>query len=252
MDRELYGPVLEKYTGEKLLLSRFARRTDDLVCGIEERRQALARRQSDAIAALAPELGAMSLRRGAQSLRDGVPVSREQLDTAAPGLWSSIWRTGFAEERRVYAEFLEARAHRIYMVIKETGPWGASEETPPALADRRLLYLFDTGTTLAVEAPSTDDAATMLFRMPDSGGESFVRELCRGLAAVQFRREPVFLPLSEMTAEPASRYREACRLLPELATVRKAFVGRAIHASFAAWQRDLEKAVAQTETGDQG
>ena len=243
-DPDLYGLVLTRDDGEQLLLTRFAKRTDALARGLEERRAALAARQSEALAAIAPRLGAVTIRDGSELLRDGIPAGRAALERSAPGLWDALWSYGFNEERRPYAESLLSRATSTFAVIKETGPWGAAEGTPSALADRRLLYLFELGKALVVEAPSADDAATYVFRIAGDA-EPFARALCRALAAVQFRREPIYLPESAMRAPPHDRYAEAVRVLPELAATRAAFLGRAIHSSLDAWQREIDEAVAR-------
>jgi hypothetical protein len=240
-DPEAYGLALTRDDDELLLLTRFAKRTDAVARGLEERRAALAGRQSAALSALAPGLGAVTIRDGAELLRDGVPAERDALERAAPGLWDAVWKYGFNEERRAYAEALRARASRCFAVIKETGPWGAAEGTPAALADRRLLYLFEVGRALVLEAPSADDAATYVFRVAGDA-EPFARALCRALAAVQFRREPIYLEESAMRGEH-ERYAEAVRVLPELAAVRGAWVGRAIHRSVEAWGREVDEAV---------
>jgi hypothetical protein len=241
-DRDLYGLVLGRDDGERLHLVRFAKRTDALVRELEERRAALMKRQSAALSALAPELGAMALRRGAAVLRDGVPAGRGELEACAPGLWQALWSYGFSEERRPYAEDVLSRSRRAFVVIKETGPWGASEATPSALADRRLLYLFEVGEALVVEAPSSEDAATYVFRVSGDAAVA-ARTLCRALAAVQFRREPVYLPDSALRVPPHERYAEASRIVPELVLARASFAGRAIHSSVEAWRKQLDAAL---------
>lgn len=240
-DQELYGVRITCDDGRKLALIRFARRTDELQRSLEERRAALYGRQSGALATLAPNVGAIPLRRISALLRDGIPAEKKELESAAPGFWDAAWNAGFCEKRREYADALLAQATEAYMVIKETGPWGASGETPPALADRRLLYLFRIGAALVVETPSNDDAATYIFSI---AGEcrDFVSTLCRGLAAIQFRREPVYLPDAELTKPPYDRYSEAFRILPALASIRAAFRGRAIHNAFESWQQTVHDA----------
>jgi len=244
-DQELYTITLTCTDGRKLSLIRFARRSDELLRCLEEHRAALYGRQSLALSALAPHTGAIPLRKVASLLRDGVPAERKELESAAPGFWDALWRAGFCEERREYADSLLAKATEMYVVVKETGPWGASEDTPAALADRRLLYLFQIGSALVVEAPSTDDAATYIFKIK---GESrdFARTLCRALAAIQFRREPIYLPEAELGKPPFDRYAEAVRVLPALTDTRSAFIGRAIHNSFDSWTRTICEAIART------
>jgi hypothetical protein len=71
--------------------------------------------------------------------------------------------------------------------------------------------------------------------------DAAVRALNRGLVALNFRREPVYL--DARTLESELRYRHyaiAQRKVPELAGVRGAFVGRAIHTSHASWLKRLD------------
>ena len=106
---------------------------------------------------------------------------------------------------------------------------------------------------VAWEATSASGRATYLFResvltaglgraaSPDAAAE----RLARGLAFVNFRREPVYLPDDSLQLQPKfRRYAIAARRLPELADLRKAFIGRAIHTSLAAWTAQLAKLLA--------
>lgn len=241
-DQELYGIRITCDDGRVLILIRFARRTDELQRTIEELRSALYGRQSCALSALAPAIGAIPLRKIATLLRDGVPAGRQELESVAPGFWDALWNTGFYEKRREYADALLAQASEACVVIKETGSWGATEEIPVALADRRMLYLFRIDNALIVEAPSNDDAATYIFKITGDDRE-FRRTLCRALATIQFRREPIYLPEAELAKPPHDRYAEAVRILPGLSAVRAAFRGRAIHNSLESWQQAVRDAM---------
>jgi hypothetical protein len=126
-DQELYGVGIGCDDGGKLVLTRFAKRTDELMRALEERRAALAARQSLALAALAPGTGAIPLRKCASLLRDGVPAGRTELETAAPGFWDMVWSTGFCEERREYAEALRASSKEVYIVLRDGR--GAAEDS---------------------------------------------------------------------------------------------------------------------------
>ena len=71
--------------------------------------------------------------------------------------------------------------------------------------------------------------------------EPAVLAINRGLVALNFRREPVYI--DARTLESALRYRHyaiAQRKVPDLARVRQAFAGRAIHTGHAAWLRQLD------------
>jgi len=62
--------------------------------------------------------------------------------------------------------------------------------------------------------------------------------LTRGLALVNFRREPVYLPDASLEREARfHRYAIGRRKLPDLANLRAAFLGRAIHSSIEEWEQ---------------
>ena len=94
----------------------------------------------------------------------------------------------------------------------------------------------------AWEATSGSGRATYFFRTGTAVEESIGR-LTRGLALVNFRREPVYLSdtVLEQKAE-FHRYAIGRRKLPELAELRAAFLGRAIHSSVEAWEKQVAEA----------
>lgn len=114
---------------------------------------------------------------------------------------------------------------------------------------------------VAWEATSRYGRATYFFRLvpPDQAGqlqdaskgpalvEAAIRQLNRAIVLLNFRREPIYLPDDSLLLQPRfRRYAIACRKLPELVRLRSSFLGRAIHTSPDAWQKQfasyLEKA----------
>ena len=91
----------------------------------------------------------------------------------------------------------------------------------------------------AWEATTGSGRATYFFRTGRPIEESIAR-LTRGLALVNFRREPVYLPDDSLDREARfHRYAIGRRKIPELAELRAAFLGRAIHSSIEAWQQQV-------------
>jgi len=71
--------------------------------------------------------------------------------------------------------------------------------------------------------------------------ESAIRQLNRAIVLLNFRREPIYLPEDSLLLQPRfRRYAIACRKLPELVRLRSSFLGRAIHTSPEAWQKQFE------------
>jgi hypothetical protein len=107
---------------------------------------------------------------------------------------------------------------------------------------------------VAWEATSRSGRATYFFRLvpPEQAGQlqdptqaaalidAAIRQLNRAIVLLNFRREPIYLPDESLLLQPRfRRYAIACRKLPELVRLRSSFLGRAIHTSPDAWQKQL-------------
>ena len=135
----------------------------------------------------------------------------------------------------------------------------ASEEArDPAIFEAgdglEVLYWFffplaaakGSATHVAWEATSREGRATYLFRLqPGESTEMAIAAINRGLVALNFRREPVYL--AARTLESELRYRHyaiAQRKVPDMGRVRQAFAGRAIHRTPASWAKQIDAVLA--------
>jgi hypothetical protein len=105
--------------------------------------------------------------------------------------------------------------------------------------------------TLAWEATSKTGRATYLFSLEalrDAGSgdmEEAAATLDRAIGALNFRREPIYLSDEALDLEATyHRYVIGARRIPELRALRRAFRARVIHTSPAAWQQQLDAALA--------
>jgi hypothetical protein len=114
---------------------------------------------------------------------------------------------------------------------------------------------------VAWEATSRSGRATYFFRLvpPEQAAqlqdpskspeliEAAIRQLNRAIVLLNFRREPIYLPDDSLQIQPRfHRYAIACRKLPELVRLRSSFLGRAIHTTPQAWQKQFEAYLAKT------
>jgi hypothetical protein len=93
--------------------------------------------------------------------------------------------------------------------------------------------------------------ATYLFRIAardsSAGGavdlqaetEQMLRRVNRCMLAINFRREPIYLPEEKLTEPQYLRYLYAMRRLPALAELRERFIGRVPHTSLEQWQQGI-------------
>jgi PAS domain-containing protein len=98
------------------------------------------------------------------------------------------------------------------------------------------------GKTAAWEASTGSGRATYFFRLaPPEDAAQTIQCLTRGLALVNFRREPVYLSDDALERQPRfRRYAIGCRKLPDLRALRASMLGRALHSSLEAWQAQLD------------
>jgi hypothetical protein len=142
---------------------------------------------------------------------------------------------------------------------------GAEEEAQPILHWFFLLLAAKPGAKfpnnlVAWEATSRSGRATYFFRLvpPEQAAqlqdasksaaliETAIRQLNRAIVLLNFRREPIYLPDDSLLLQPRfRRYAIACRKLPELVRLRSSFLGRAIHTTPAAWQKQFESYLAK-------
>ena len=144
------------------------------------------------------------------------------------------------------------------------GTAGAEDESPmlhwfflPVSAKPGEKY---PGNIVAWEATSRSGRATYFFRLvpPEQGAllqdaskrpaliESAIQQLNRAIVLLNFRREPIYLPDESLQLQPRfRRYAIACRKLPELVRLRASFLGRAIHTTPEAWQKQFESYLAK-------
>jgi hypothetical protein len=116
------------------------------------------------------------------------------------------------------------------------------------------------GNVVAWEATSRSGRATYFFRLvpPEQAAqlqdaskspaliEAAIQQLNRAIVLLNFRREPIYLPEDMLQLQARfRRYAIACRKLPELVRLRSSFLGRAIHSSPEAWQKQFESFLAQ-------
>jgi hypothetical protein len=93
---------------------------------------------------------------------------------------------------------------------------------------------------VAWEASTGAGRATYFFRHAGAVAEA-VADLTRGLALINFRREPIYLSSDALERESRfRRYAIGCRKLPELGGLRASFLGRAIHSTLDAWATQVD------------
>ena len=257
-DRDTWEVTVVSSNGTAVI-SKLAKRTEEFVGRLDQARAQVAEAGMAALAACLSPLESDALRRVASAWRDGQAVRIEALGAIDSGFESALIHNAVDDELRPFVEALRARAHGApfvgFTVAREMdeddGPLSADE--PPAI----FWLLFPLGDDfVAWETASRSGRATYVFRLSALAGsqpgvheagvtveDAAIHALTSALAAISFRRMPVYLSDEALQAERFRRYLVASRRVPAVALLRRAFVGRALHGEIDAWTTQLDTLV---------
>ena len=241
-DDAAYSVVLTRGS-ERLTLSKLAKKTEEVLGKLQDALTALREHSAAALHAVFPFLSADQLARLLAAMPEGRSAPLAALDEIHPKLGDALIERAVDETSKPYFSALRSRATNDplmagfkFIRADEDGEEQAEEATPLF-----FWFFFPLPNNLAAwEGTTGSGRATYFFRAPAPVATS-VAALTRGLALVNFRREPVYLPDESLERQPKfHRYAIGARKLPDLRSLRAAFVGRAIHSSLEEWQAQVD------------
>lgn len=253
-DQAAYQIVLES-AGERLVLGKLAKKTDEVMGNLGGALDALRTQAALSLHNLFPFLAPDALRRLQTTMPEGRSASLADLALIDPRLPDALISRAVDAPLKPYFDALRARAQGplfagFKFIRPDEAESGQPESEPDAEAetggddDAResatapLFFWFFfplPGNLLAWEATTGTGRATYFFRAAADLAQS-VRQITRGLALVNFRREPIYLPDASLEQQPKfHRYAIGARKLPDLRALRAAFAGRAIHSTLEEW-----------------
>jgi hypothetical protein len=260
-DRDTWEVTVVSSSGT-IVISKLAKRTEEFIGCLDEARARVGQTGIAALAACLSPLDPDAVRRVASMWRDGQAVRIDQLRTIDPDLESALMHNAVDDDLRPFVEALRRRAHGApyvgFTVAREMDDdaVASSDDDPPAI----FWFVFPLGGDLvAWETASRSGRATYVFRLsvfadsrPDlreaavTANGAAVHALTRALAAINFRRMPIYLSDEALQAARFRRYLVASRRVPAAALLRRAFVGRALHGDIETWTAQVEALVGKT------
>jgi hypothetical protein len=251
---------------ERLTVGHLAKRTSELADRVRSRITAMNQRTARTLHALFPFLEPGQFRQAAGLLRDGACVPVTKLDAVHASIRQILIDKVVDGDLKPYVKALTERAsghewHAGLKVIRRATDEAAEpteEPRDPAIFEAgdglEVLYWFffplaagqGGASHVAWEATSREGRATYLFRLqPGEPVEQAATAINRGLVALNFRREPVYLEARALESELRYRhYAIAARKVPDVGLVRRAFAGRAIHRTPASWASQIDAMLA--------
>jgi hypothetical protein len=243
--------------GPRFVLSKLGREFDPFKKALVEAMNDLSVRVQSALRELAPGVSAIAIRRAAAFMKEGKAAARSDVESVSPELWQALEQKLKAAGIGQEYDFLKSRAQpdKLSIGYKKGLMGDLSGDYIWFLAP---IYSADhntPGNAIAMEATAGPGGgkATYFFRIvsrADYHGASLddlheraddaVRQLNRCMLTVNFRREPIYLSDDELKKPEYAGYAYAIRKLPALQALRRLFIGRVVHSSFAQWQRDVQ------------
>jgi hypothetical protein len=259
-DEATYTVTLES-AGERLSIAKLAKKTDEFRGNLEGAIGDLRTHEAEVLHAAFPFLDPDRLQQLIGAMPEGRSVPFGALQAIHAKLPDALIAKAVDEHLRPYFDALRARLAGDSLMTgfkfiradeeksSEEGDHPETETTAPGAdgkEDKQALFFWFffplAGGRVAWEATTGSGRATYFFDAPPPVDQA-IAHLTRGLALVNFRREPVYLPDESLEQEQRfRRYAIGCRKLPDLRTLRAAFRGRAIHTSLEAWTAQVDAA----------
>jgi len=300
-DETNYSVTLEAL-GERLIVTKLAKRTREFTERLQEAINQLTERAAGIVHSLFPFLTPDQFQQVARLMKEGHAAPLGKLEAIHPKIeralignvvdaklkpyFEALMRhvpagflyTGFKlirkeedESAAEKEEGVEAEPSESSLEAVESPHDSSEEPAEEAGSEKReeeqptLHWFFfplaatpgaaQIGNIVAWEATSKTGRATYFFRLlpPEQASaladpatasaavDAAIRQLNRALVLLNFRREPIYLSDDKLEMQPQyRRYAIGCRKIPELRRLRESFLGRAIHTSPEAWQKQVE------------
>jgi hypothetical protein len=250
---------------EKLVISKLAKKTEEFREKLGGTLDALHTHSAEVLHATFPFLNPDQLQRLVIAMPEGRSVPLATLAAIHPKLPDALVARAVDAHLKPYFDALRARATGDLMAgfkfiradeekdaeaQQEATELAEAGETPPEPGENPqplfFWFFFQVApSVVAWEATTGTGRATYFFRVPAGQSASdAVATFTRGLALVNFRREPVYLSDDSLEQQARfHRYAIGARKLPDLRALRQAMMGRAIHTTVEKWGAQMQSIV---------
>lgn len=254
---ENYEIAIETEFEERIVISKMGAQLDPFTSALSQLMNELSIKVQSSLKELLPNANPMVLRQAAMFMKEGRAAKRSDIVSISPELWEEMEKKLDIMGLKDEYDFLKSlsQGEKICIGLKR-GLLG--DLTGEYIWFLIPIYDIDEtklGNAIALEATSSEGGgkATYFFRLVSRKeyptfrnmedlhreADNFIKKINRCMLAINFRREPIYLP-DEKLAEPRyQKYKFAIAKIPELRFLRERFIGRVIHASHEQWKNDV-------------
>ncbi len=252
-----YKLIIKTESGEKIILSKLGNKFDSFTKEISSAINDLSIKVQNSLKELMPDVNSSTIRKIAEIMKEGKAAKRENLEKISKDLWQKLEKKILSSEIKEEYEFLKSisRENKISIGLKRDLLGDLTGEYIWFLIP---IYSEDKNkpqNAVAMEAITGEEGAkaTYFFRMlgreeykkikkideMDEIFEKFLIKINRAMLAINFRREPIYLPDEKLNEPQYMKYKYAIAKIPALKDLRNLFIGRVIHSSTEQWKNDV-------------
>lgn len=251
-----YRIVIKTEYREEVAIYRMGRLYDPFNKALAAASEGLSAKVRGLLTELFPEASPAAIRNLTPLMKEGKAVSQSDLEAILPGAWKTL-------EDRFKAAGLKDGLQYLVSLTKGEPYVGVKRGLMGDLTGEYLWFLIpiysndprQPGNAVAMEAVGGGGSgkATYFFRIKPRKDyaegvdtavlaedvRTFVKQLNRAMLAVNFRREPIYLPEERLKEVANLRYKTAVHKLPSLQLLRDSYIGRVIHTNPEQWRNDV-------------
>lgn len=262
-----YRLILALESGEKIGLSKMGRQHDSFKEVLSTLINELSLKVQSSLKELLPGVDPSVLREASTFMKEGKAARRSDIESLSPELWIELEKKLEVADVKDEYDFLRSLSQQQEVCI------GLKRGLLGDLTGEYVWFLIpiystdpqEPGNAIAMEATSAQGGgkATYFFRITSKEDypkfvsmedlhkevDNLTKELNRSMLAINFRREPIYLPDEKLREPQYQKYRFAIEKIPELRRLRQIFIGRVIHRSPEQWKNDvMDLLVSNVET----
>ncbi len=263
--------IIDTEQGETHIFSMMGKNFDPFKRELSAIINELSLRVQSVLKDLLPGADSLTIRKVARLMKEGRAAKRADIDSVSPGLWQELEKRVDDSGVKSEYDFLASMSqHERCCIGLKRGLMG--DLTGDYVWFLIPIYSTDAeepGNVIAMEAVSGEGGgkATYFFRIMSRNiyrsvreietmhteADGFITLINHCMTAINFRREPIYLPEEKLGEPRYQKYRFAIAKIPELRKLREHFIGRVIHHSPEQWRQDVMDLLAfNVKTRDDG
>lgn len=254
---EDFALIITTDFGEKIIFSKMGRQFDSFTKNLSDMINELSLKVQSSLKVLLPKFNPSVIRKASRFMKEGRAARRTDLDAISPELWAELEKKLEAGGIKEEYDFLKSLAQKERICI------GLKRGLLGDLTGEYIWFLIpiyninpkEPGNAVAMEAISGEEGgkATYFFRIVSRKdypnfknidalhreADNFIAKINRCMLAINFRREPIYLPDERLDEPQYQKYKFAITKIPALRELRQLFVGRVIHRTPEQWKNDV-------------